>query len=155
MQVVAPSFQLQLFLLPCILCPLALWHILAGKAVDCIPVLGSEEEGRCSGDSPKLRPSDKSEGGVFLCSAYSKCLKCENSYRACIAAAPGEALAWQKAQSISTKSKDLWSHLCYLPSPGGAAPGMGQLDPMVSFQDHVSKAAGIEPDEQQVTTWGK
>lgn len=71
---------------------------LAGKAIDYVPVLASEEEGRCSGDSLNLRPSDKGEAGVFLCSAYSKCLKhYENGYRARVESASVEALGGLKA----------------------------------------------------------
>lgn len=58
----------------------------------------------------------------------------------------------------SPKSRELWSHLCCLLSPVVVAPGMGQLHPAVSFQVCVSKAAGEEPDEQQLpeasNPWG-
>lgn len=67
---------------------------LGGKAISNDPVLRSGEEGRYSSDIPNLVPSYQGEAGVFLHYAYSKCLKhCGNGYRACIEAAPGEALA--------------------------------------------------------------
>lgn len=49
--------------------------------------LGLRWKGDVLGVIPNLRPSDKGEAGVFLRSAYSKCLQhCENGYRACVEA---------------------------------------------------------------------
>lgn len=56
--------------------------------------LGVRGVGDVVGDIPRLRPSQKGEARVFLCSAYSKCLThCDNGSRACAEAGPGGSLA--------------------------------------------------------------